>query len=217
MQEKKLIEKMKTALIEFEVEQLKERVTEAISSGIPAEKIISILSSAMEIVGEKYQNGEYFVTSLILAGETMKEALEMLEPHLSSTSTKGEGKIVVATVIGDIHDIGKNIFATLIELAGFEVIDLGTDVSAETIIETVKEQKPNILGLSALLTTNLEQFPYIVDKLKAEDLKKKTKVIVGGATVTEEFSQRAGVDAYAKTAIEGVNICKEWTKKSRSQ
>ena len=201
---------MRTALIEFEVEQLKEMVSEAISSGVLANDIISVLSGAMEIVGEKYQNGEYFVTSLIIAGETMKEALAVLEPHLISQDSSGVGKIVLATVAGDVHDIGKNIFATLVGLAGFDVIDLGTDVPAEMIIETVKKQKPDIVGLSALLTTNLEQFPQIVEKLKEEGLKNRVKVIVGGATVTEEFAKTAGVDAYAKTAIEGVNICKSW-------
>ena len=206
-----LFKNLRTALIEFEVEKLKEMVTEAISSGVLAEDVIRVLSEAMETVGEKYQKGEYFVTSLIIARETMKEALEVLEPRLSSNGTKSVGKIVVATVVGDVHDIGKNIFATLVGLAGFDVIDLGTDVPADMIIEAVKKQKPDIIGLSALLTTNLEQFPHIVEKLKVEGLKNEVKVIVGGATVTEEFAKRAGVDAYAKTAIEGVNICKTWT------
>jgi methylmalonyl-CoA mutase cobalamin-binding domain/chain len=164
----------------------------------------------MDVVGERYESGEYFVTSLIIAGETMKEALEVLEPHLSGQGAPKRGKIVMATVAGDIHDIGKNIFTTLMDTAGFEVIDLGVDVSAEAIVAAVKEHSPDILGLSALLTTNLEQFPQIVEMLEKEELRGRVKIVVGGATVTDEFAKEAGVDALAKSAVEGVTICKGW-------
>jgi 5-methyltetrahydrofolate--homocysteine methyltransferase len=208
-----LFGEIKTALVEFEVELLKVKVREALDKGVKAEEIISILSEGMDVVGEKYQAGEYFVTSLIIAGETMKEALEVLEPHLSGQEGTKRGKIVMATVAGDIHDIGKNIFTTLMDTAGFEVIDLGVDVSAEAIVGAVKEHKPDILGLSALLTTNLEQFPLIVEMLGKEGLRDSVKIVVGGATVTEEYSKKVGVDALAKSAVEGVNICKTLVEK----
>lgn len=201
---------IKTALIEFDVDSLKYMVREALEMGVRAEEIIKVLSEGMNVVGEKYQAGEYFVTSLIIAGETMKEALEVLEPHLSGEGGAKSGKIVIATVAGDIHDIGKNIFTMLMGTAGFNVIDLGVDVSAKAIVGAVKEHNPDILGLSALLTTNLEQFPLVVEMLGKEGLRSHVKIIVGGATVTEEFARGAGVDAYAKTAVEGVNICKGW-------
>ena len=207
-----LFVEMKTALVEFEVDSLKEMVREALDMGVRAEEIISVLSEGMDVVGEKYQAGEYFVTSLIIASETMKEALEVLEPHLSGLEGAKRGKIVTATVAGDIHDIGKNIFTTLMDTAGFDVIDLGVDVTAEAIVGAVKEHDPDILGLSALLTTNLEQFPLIVEMLEKEGLRTRVKIVIGGATVTEEFARRAGVDAHAKTAVEGVNICKAWTE-----
>jgi methylmalonyl-CoA mutase cobalamin-binding domain/chain len=177
---------------------------------VKAEEIISILSEGMDVVGERYQTGEYFVTSLIIAGETMKEALEALEPHISGQGVAKRGKIVMATVAGDIHDIGKNIFTTLMDTAGFEVIDLGVDVSADTIVAAVKKHNPDILGLSALLTTNLEQFPMIVEMLEKEGLRSRVKIVIGGATVTNEFAQGARVDALAKSAVDGVNICKAW-------
>jgi 5-methyltetrahydrofolate--homocysteine methyltransferase len=208
-----LFGEIKTALVEFEVELLKVKVREALDKGVKAEEIISILSEGMDVVGEKYQAGEYFVTSLIIAGETMKEALEVLEPHLSGQEGTKRGKIVMATVAGDIHDIGKNIFTTQMDTAGFEVIDLGVDVSAEAIVGAVKEHKPDILGLSALLTTNLEQFPLIVEMLGKEGLRDSVKIVVGGATVTEEYSKKVGVDALAKSAVEGVNICKTLVEK----
>jgi len=205
-----IFEEMKSALVYFEVEPLKEKIREALDARIAAEEIIGVLSEGMDVVGEKYEAGEYFVTSLIIAGETMKEALQLLEPHLGDEAGESRGRLVMATVAGDIHDIGKNIFTTLMDTAGFEVIDLGVDVSAEAIVGAVREHGPDILGLSALLTTNLPQFPLIVEMLENEGLRSGVKVVVGGATVTEEFAEGAGVDAYAKSAVEGVNICKGW-------
>jgi methylmalonyl-CoA mutase cobalamin-binding domain/chain len=205
-----LFNEIKTALVEFEVDLLKVKAQEALDQGVYAQEIINVLSEGMDIVGEKYLTGEYFVTSLIIAGETMKEALAVLEPHLSGQGGDKRGKIIMATVAGDIHDIGKNIFTTLMGTAGFEVIDLGVDVSAETIVAAVREHTPDILGLSALLTTNLEEFPLIVEMLEKEGLRSSVKIVVGGATVTDEFAKGAGVDAHAKSAVEGVNICKAW-------
>lgn len=210
MTKEELFSEIKSALVEFEVDLLKAKAQEALDQGVDAEEIIGVLSEGMDVVGERYQSGEYFVTSLIIAGETMKEALEVLEPHLSGQGAAKRGKIVMATVAGDIHDIGKNIFTTLMDTAGFEVIDLGVDVSAEAVVAAVKEHGPEILGLSALLTTNLEQFPLIVGMLEKEGLRSGVKIVVGGATVTDEFAKSAGVDALAKSAVEGVNICKAW-------
>jgi methylmalonyl-CoA mutase cobalamin-binding domain/chain len=210
MTKEELFREIKSALVEFEVDLLKAKAQEALDQGVEAEEIIGVLSEGMDVVGERYQAGEYFVTSLIIAGETMKEALDVLEPHLSGQGAAKRGKIVMATVAGDIHDIGKNIFTTLMDTAGFDVIDLGVDVSAEAIVSAVKEHRPDILGLSALLTTNLEQFPLIVGMLEKEGLRSGLKVVVGGATVTDEFAKGAGVDALAKSAVEGVNICKAW-------
>ena len=211
MSKQELFSEIKTALVEFDVDLLKVKAQEALDRGMVAEDIIGVLSEGMDIVGEKYQTGEYFVTSLIIAGETMKEAVEVLKPYLSGKEDTRRGKIVIATVAGDIHDIGKNIFTTLMDTAGFEVIDLGVDVSAEAIVAAVKDHSPGILWLAALLTTNLEQFPLIVEMLEKEGLKGNVKIVVGGATVTEEFAKGAGVDALAKSAVEGVNICKVWS------
>lgn len=207
-----LFDKMTEALLGFEVEELKKMVLEAIQIGIKADEVIDVLAKGMTIIGEKYQTGEYFVTELIIAGETMKETLAVLEPHIEEKPEKKADTVVVATVLGDIHDIGKNVFVMLLNTAGFNVIDMGVDVSADDVVDAIKEHDAGILGLSALLTTNLEQFPIIVNKLKSEGLRDKVKVIVGGATVTDNYAKRAGVDAYVKTAVEGIEICKEWVK-----
>lgn len=212
--EEELFDRLKEAFIDFDVEAAKALALEAVQRGVAAERVIDVMSEAMNIVGDKYQAGEYFVTELIIAGETMKEVLEVLEPYIVEKAGGELGTVVVATVEGDIHDIGKNVFVTLLTTAGFKVIDLGVDVSAERIVEAVRDSQAEILGLSALLTTNLEQFPIVVDMLKREGFREKVKVIVGGATVTEEFAEEAGVDGYAKTALDGVEICKRWIKQS---
>ena len=162
--------KIREGIISFDVDTVKTTVLEAVEAGVAANKIVDIMSKAMEVIGKKYETGEYFVTELIIGGETMKEAIEVLQPYMTGESSSKLGNVVVATVAGDIHDIGKNIFVTLLATAGFNVIDLGVDISAEKIVDAVREHKPIILGLSALLTTNLEQFPIIVEQLKSASL-----------------------------------------------
>lgn len=207
-----LFAQIREEIINFDVDALKTSILRALEAGIPANKLVDVMGEAMEVIGKKYETGEYFVTELIIGGETMKEAMEVLQPYMTGESRSKLGNVVVATVAGDIHDIGKNIFITLLATAGFNVIDLGVDISAEKIINAVREHQPIILGLSALLTTNLEQFPIIVNQLKLASLRDQVKVIVGGATVTEAFAQESGVDGYAKTALAGVEICKKWAQ-----
>jgi methylmalonyl-CoA mutase cobalamin-binding domain/chain len=209
-----LLGKLKESLLSFDSEAVKKEIEEAIQTGLPVEEIIEALRCGMEVVGDRYRAGEFFVTDLIVAGEIMREAQDALEPFMKNAPVANIATIVVATVAGDIHDIGKNIFVMLMRAEGFKVIDLGVDVSSEKIIDAVKEYMPEILGLSALLTTNLEEFPKIVDILKREGLREKVKVIIGGATVTEQFAREIGVDAYAKTAVEGISLSRMWIEKS---
>jgi 5-methyltetrahydrofolate--homocysteine methyltransferase len=210
-----LFDRLKESLLSFDSEAVRREVEEAIRTGLPVEEIIEALRGGMEAVGDKFRAGEFFVTDLIVAGEIMKEAQEVLEPSMRNAPTADLATVVVATVAGDIHDIGKNIFVMLMRAEGFRIIDLGVDVSSEKIIDAVKEYRPEILGLSALLTTNLEEFPKIMDALKREGLRDSVKVIIGGATVTEQFARETGVDAYAKTAVEGIGFSRIWIEKSR--
>ena len=208
-----LFKRIKESLLSFDSEAVRIGVEEAIRTGVPVEVLIESLRGGMEAVGDKFRAGEFFVTDLIVAGEIMKEAQEVLEPLMRNTPTVGLATVVVATVAGDIHDIGKSIFVMLMKAEGFRVIDLGVDVSSEKIIAAVKEHRPEILGLSALLTTNLEEFPKIVEALKREGLRDSVKVIIGGATVTEQFARESGVDAYAKSAVEGISFSRGWIGK----
>ena len=212
-----LFNRLRESLLSFDSEAVKIGVEEAIRTGVPFEEVIEALRSGMEIIGDKFKAGEFFVTDLIVAGEIMKEAQEILEPSMRNTPTVDLATVVVATVAGDIHDIGKSIFVMLMRTEGFRVVDLGVDVSSEKIIAAVKEYRPEILGLSALLTTNLEEFPKIVCALKSEGLRNSVKVIIGGATVTEQYARESGVDAYAKSAIEGISFSRGWIDKGRAR
>ncbi len=206
------LEKIAESLVNFDIESTKEGALALAKQGVPVNKIIQKMMEGMNEVGKKYEAGEFFVPELIMAGETMKEALEALRPYMTGEIGGKEGTVVLATVAGDIHDIGKNIVVTLLTTAGFKVIDLGVDVPAEKIVEAVKKSNARILGMSALLTTNLEQIPIVVQGLKRERIRDKVKVILGGATVTEDFAKKAEVDAYAKDALTGVRICRGWAE-----
>lgn len=211
MDEASFLDKIRKAVIEGDIDGAREIAREAINAGVPALKLVNAMSSGMTEVGKLLESRVYFVAEVLVSAEAMSQALEILKPHLGrEESKKYQGKIVLGTVAGDIHDIGKNIVATLLQTAGFEVIDLGVDVPAEKFIEKIREFKPDILGLSSLLTTSLPEIKNVVEKLKAAGLRDKVKVIVGGAAVTREFAKETGVDVYCLDAVEGVEICKKY-------
>lgn len=210
-----VFEEIKNSLVNFDVDSLKRAVLGAVQMGASPQDVINVMAEGMSVVGKKFEAGEYFVPELIMAGETVKEGVDVLRPYMKGEAGGELGTAIVATVKGDLHDIGKNIFVTLMMTAGFKVIDLGVDVSAERIVEAVKENHASVLGLSALLTTNLEQFPVIIKQLVSAGLRDRVRVIVGGATITEEFARDSGVDGYAKTALAGVEICRGWARQGR--
>ena len=207
-----ILRELKRAVVTYDDERVKEVAHRVLARGIdPLKALEEGLAEGVREIGERFEKGEAFLPHLMVAAKAMKEGLSILEPEIRRRGheVKTKGTVVIGTIEGDLHDIGKNIFNTLVTIAGFEVVDLGIDVSAEKIVDAVRKHKPNILGLSALLTTNLEQFPIVIEMLKRQGLRDKIKVIVGGATVTEDFAREAGVDAYTKTAVEGVEICKQ--------
>jgi 5-methyltetrahydrofolate--homocysteine methyltransferase len=145
-----------------------------------------------------------------MAGEIVKEILKIIEPFYKKDNKKSIATVVLATVKGDLHDIGKNIVAMLLQSSNFKVIDLGVDVSSKDIVKAVKNNNANILGLSALLTTTIPEFKNVVQELKKEGIRDKVKVIIGGASVNEKVAKDSEVDAWARTAIDGLKICKQW-------
>jgi 5-methyltetrahydrofolate--homocysteine methyltransferase len=211
MSEKEILRRLKDCIVNLDIEGIKQACEDALAEGVPPLRAVSDgMAKGMDIVGQKYETKEYFLAELIMAGEVMKEGMKILEPHLKGVELKGLGKIVLGTVKGDLHDIGKNIAATLLGAAGFDVIDLGVDISAEKFVEAVRNYEPKIVGLSALLTVTLPEVENVLKELKEADLRDQVKVIVGGAALTEEYVKKIGADAYASNAVAGVNICKKW-------
>ncbi len=177
-----------------------------------AQQVVAACQAGMGVVGDLFEKGEYFVGDLIFAGELLTNAIEILKPVLGGKSTAGIGTIVLGTVAGDLHDIGKNIFKSMAEAAGFVVYDLGIDQPADAFVEKVKEVKPDIVGMSGVLTLALESMKVTVDALKEAGLRDSVKIIIGGNPVTKEACEQIGADAFTTNAAEGVKICQGWVQ-----
>ncbi|NLM53012.1 MAG: cobalamin-binding protein [Firmicutes bacterium] len=173
-------------------------------------KIIAACQQGMIFVGEMFDSDDYFVADLIFAGELMSRAVEILKPVIYRTNTKNIGTIVLGTVEGDMHDIGKNIFKCMAEAAGFAVHDLGVDVEPQKFVLKVKEVEPQIVAMSAVLTVAQRAMKNTVEALKKAGLRDKVKIIIGGNHITEYSCERIGADAFTTTASEGVSICEKW-------
>jgi methanogenic corrinoid protein MtbC1 len=189
-------------------------VTDALSQGISPKEIVEMgIRRGLQIVGEKYEANEYFLSELLYAGSLVTDLFELLKPIMKNRQLERKGVIVIGTVRGDIHDLGKNIFKMLADSSGFEVHDLGVDVEPTAFVDQVKESRPQVLGLSALLTTALMEMKSTLDALRAAGVKGNLKVLLGGNAVKKEFGAEIGADATALDAVEGLEICKGWTKK----
>jgi len=212
-EEKEILAKLRDSIVNLDIDGVKKASEEALAAGMPAYKaVVEGMAKGMEIVGQKYEDGEYFLAELIMAGETMKEGMAVLEPYLKAGDIEAAGKVVIGTVRGDLHDIGKNVVVTLLKAANFDIIDLGVDVSAEQFVQAVREHNPDIVAMSALLTTTMIEMEKIVKELEKAGLRDKVKIIIGGAPITSEYAEKIGADAAAKDAVEGVRTCTEWTK-----
>lgn len=177
-----------------------------------AQAVVVACQKGMAKVGDFFESGEYFVGDLIFAGELLTQSIDILKPVIGNSSTAKVGKIVIATVEGDLHDIGKNIFRSMAEAAGFEVYDLGIDQKPGAFLEKVKEVKPEIVGMSGVLTLALESMKKTVELLKEAGLRDNVKIIIGGNPVTEEACKYIGADAFTTNAAEGVKICQQWAQ-----
>ena len=183
---------------------------EAVAQNIaPADLINGQMIRAMGEVGQRFQDGKAFVPQLLMAGRAMKSALELLKPMLAGSANTSIGKVVIGTVKGDLHDIGKNLVASMLEGCGFEVINIGIDVSADKFIEEVKKNQPDILCMSALLTTTMGYMKEVIDALEAAGIRHQVKVMVGGAPVTQGFADEIGADGYSDNANSAVTVAKQ--------
>ncbi len=192
-------------------EKVKELITKALDGGVaPVEIIEKGLRPAMEEVGKKFETLEIFLPEMIMAADTMAAGVELLRPHMSAEDTSlNIGKIVLGTVQGDVHRIGKDIVRIMLEGSGFKVYDVGHDVADERFIEKIKEVNPNVLAMSALMTTTMQNIPRVIEGLQSENIRDKVKIVVGGAPVLPEWAEEVGADGYGKTAVDAVNICKK--------
>jgi 5-methyltetrahydrofolate--homocysteine methyltransferase len=183
-----------------------------LSEGVDAVEILDASKRAMDEIGERFARCEAFIPELIMAGEIMQQISARLRPHLGAVPREApRGTVVLGTVQGDIHDIGKDIVATMMDLAGFEVVDLGVDVPVERFAEAVRERRPQILGMSALLTVAIENMKKTVAALDDTGLRADVKVMVGGAPVTEQVREYVGADGWGKNAVAAAELAKRWT------
>lgn len=184
-----------------------ELTEEAIASGIGAADIINKgLTEGMVTVGEKFEAREYYIPDMLASAEAVGAAMSILEPYLSKSGVNPKGKVIVATVRGDLHDIGKNIVSILLRGAGYTVKDLGNDMDTETIVEAVREERPQFLGLSALLTSTMRHMGNVIDALERSGLRDSVKVVVGGAPVSEEYAMSIGADGYGADGFDAVRV-----------
>ena len=167
------------------------------------------MAKGMEVVGRKYQEGEYFLPELLMAAETFKEGMSIFGPRLKSSSPSSRARVVIGTVEGDLHDIGKNIVSVLLEASGFEVFDLGVDVPAARFTDKAKEVSADVIAMSALLTTTFPQMKQVIEANRKSGA--ETKTLVGGAPLSEDVAKSIGADGYGRDAVEGATICKQWS------
>jgi len=205
-----LVREIAAALAELNEGLVEGLVAEALEAGCPPLNVVERgMRPGMEEVGKRFERGEYFLPELIVAADIFQGVLSRYVLPLLPRESRFLGRVVIGTVRGDIHDIGKNLVAAMLRASGFEVIDLGVDVPPERFVEAVREYKPDIVGMSALLTTTMLEMRNVIEALRAAGFRDKVKVIVGGAPVTEDYAREIGADAYARDAVEAVRKCAE--------
>jgi 5-methyltetrahydrofolate--homocysteine methyltransferase len=205
------IESIKNAVIGGKHSEIKGLVQQAFDAGLDPGTIINdALIAAMDVVGKDFGSGKIFVPEMLVAAVTMKNGLDVVKPLLAGDQDQSRGTVIMATVKGDLHDIGKNLVSMMLEGAGFNVIDLGVDLSVEKLLEKVKEIKPQVLGLSALLTTTMPEMKRVIEELEARGMRESLKVMVGGAPVDRAFAEKIGADGYGANAAEAVELARRF-------
>lgn len=203
------LESLYEAILKGKLDVAKAVTTEAIAENVDPQLIINeYMSRAMEDIGKRFEEGKAFVPELLMAARAMKGALDLLKPLMKGAASHRLGKVVIGTVKGDLHDIGKNLVASMLEGCGFEVINLGTDISSEKFITAIKENQAQILCLSALLTTTMNYMQEVIDALEKTGIRQEVKVMIGGAPVSESFARQIGADGYSDNANAAVTLAK---------
>jgi len=206
------LESLMLAVIEGQVARARELAAAAVAAGLLPETVFSeSLAPAMDEVGKRMQRAEYYIPEVLMAAKAMKAAAEVLKPLVvQSGGSRSRGRVLMGTVKGDLHDIGKNLVTMMLEGAGFEVVDLGVDVPPLRFAEAVREFRPQVVGMSAMLTTTMLQMSKVVETLKAEGLRSQVKVMVGGAPVTQRFADEIGADGFGIDSASAVELARAW-------
>ena len=204
--------KLVNAIADMKEEEALNLVKKMVEDGSDPTAIVDAAREAMDIVGQRYEKGEYFLPELMLAGEMMAQITEMIKPELAKMpEVKRFGKVLIGTVEGDIHDIGKNIVTFMLDVNGFEVLDLGVDVPSQKFVEAIKKFKPQVVALSGFLTLAFDAMMETTAAIAEAGLRDDVHIMVGGGQVNDEISEYAGADAYGKDAMAGVSLAKKWT------
>jgi methanogenic corrinoid protein MtbC1 len=204
-------EKLVNAIADMREEEALKLVKEMVEGGSEPMAILESAREAMTIVGRRYDEGTYFLPELILAGEILNEITDVIKPELAKLPTiERHGKVLIGTVKGDIHDIGKNIVSFMLDVNGFDVLDLGVDVSPQKFVEAIRDFQPQVVGLSGFLTLAFDVMKETVEAINTAGVRDGVKIMIGGGQVSEEIRQYAGADAYGKDAMAGVSLAKKW-------
>ncbi|MGC9521422.1 MAG: corrinoid protein [Anaerolineae bacterium] len=204
------LEIIRQGIMDGDMHLVEEKVQDALDEGMPAPEILNEgLIKAMGEVGRLFEEGEYFVPEMLIAARAMKAGLAILKPKLIDADVQPVGKVAAGTVKGDLHDIGKNLVCMMLEGAGFEIVDLGTDVSPEKFVDAVKNQGVDVIAMSALLTTTMPNMKNTVDALEEAGIRDSVKVMIGGAPVTQAYADQIGADGYAPDASRAATLAKQ--------
>lgn len=216
MSREEILGEIERAISDLDADACKKACQRALKERIaPMDIITEGMAKGMETVGRKFECREIFLSDLIMAGEVMREAMDIVKPNVKQDDVRSTGNVALGVVRGDLHDIGKNIVVMLLQAAGFEVADLGIDVTAEKFVEAVQKNAAEIVGISALLTVTMPEIESVINELEKAGLRKGVRVVIGGAAITPEYGERIGADYAAKDAVDGVNECKAWAAAKR--
>ncbi len=209
-----IYETIKEMVVDGKFKDIEEEVQRAVDSGADLNRLVNdAMIPAMDMVGKKFADGDIYVPEMLVSATTMKRGLDIIKPLLQSGEAENRGTIVMGTVKGDLHDIGKNLVTMMLEGAGFKIIDLGVDVKIENLIDVLKKEEADVLGLSALLTTTMPEMKKVIETLKTEGLRDKVKVMVGGAPIDQGFADQIGADGYGDDAAEAVQLARRLVAK----
>lgn len=209
----RLLEDIRQSIIEAEEDKAAELTERALENFDPEEILDKALKPAMDVVGEEYERGIRYIPEMILSADAMKKSMEKLRPLLTESGVEPEGVVIIGTVEGDFHDIGQNLVSMMFEGAGFKVHKLGVDITAGDFVEAVKREEPDILGMSALLTSTMTYMPKVIEALGKAGLRDQVKVLIGGAPVTQDYATEIGADGYGKDAAAAVRVARKLLKK----